>query len=156
MSFGVRRAKPGELAPALRFLEEGLRGGRSFPESITGRICRDVAAGDMEIFVARSGRGVVGVLTLAYRTSLASGEVFASIEDLYVLPPERGRGAGGALLAAAEDRCRERGVSYLEVQADGEAAQGFYASRGFVGASGIRVMSRSLPLAPAPRRRRSP
>lgn len=106
--------------------------------------------------MAFSGRDVAGVLTLAYRPSLASGKVFASVEDLYVRSSERGVGVGGALLMAAEGRCRERGVSYLEVQADGQEAQRFYASEGFVGASGIRVMFRSLPLAPAPHRRRSP
>jgi GNAT superfamily N-acetyltransferase len=156
VSFEVRRAAAGELVPALRLLEEGLRGGRPLPEGFVDGLRREVAAGRLEVLLALSGEEAAGVLALAYRPSLASGEVFASIEDLYVRPQERSRGAGSSLLAAAEDRCRERGLSYLEVQADGRAAQRFYAARGFEPETGIRVMSRSLPLAPAPRRRRPP
>jgi len=154
----VARAGSGELSRALRLLEEGPRGGRPLPGGIEARLRREVAAGGLEVLVARSGEDVVGALILAYRTSVVSGAVFASIEELYVGPRHRRRGIGSALLNAAGERCRERGVSYLEVQADGGAAQGFYAARGFAGEPGVRVMSRSLPFArggreaPAPRR----
>ncbi len=58
----------------------------------------------------------------------------AEIEDFVVEPALRGRGIGGALLTAADDRCRERGVSRLglAVGQENPSARAIYEHRGFV------------------------
>ena len=102
------------------------------PPSFAWRLARAVEAGDIEVLAARTepcGRPV-GVVVLSFRPSVSAGATFASIEDLYVSPDARGRGAGRALLEAVEERCRACGVSYVEVQTDDEAAP-FYAALGF-------------------------
>jgi GNAT superfamily N-acetyltransferase len=104
-----------------------------------------VEAGDIEMLVARAepGGAPVGVLVLAFRLNVSAGVSFVSIEDLNVSPKARGRGAGRALLAAVEERCRARGVSYVEVQTDDEAAP-FYEACGYELETGVRVLSRSV------------
>ena len=91
---------------------------------------------------AEPGQGLVGVVVLAFRLNISAGASFASIEDLYVGTDARRRGVGRALLAAVGERCRARGISYVEVQADEEAAP-FYAALGYEPEPGVRVFSRS-------------
>lgn len=84
----------------------------------------------------------MGVLVLAFRPSVSLGGLFASVEDLYVEPGARNRGVGRALLEAVEDRCRERGVSYAEVQTDRKAA-GLYRKLGYEDQPGVSVLART-------------
>jgi GNAT superfamily N-acetyltransferase len=86
---------------------------------------------------------VIGVAVLAYRLNVSAAGLFASIEDLYVRPESRRQGVGRALLEEAAERCKIRGVSYVEVQIDDEAAA-FYSAMGYEPDSGVRVFSRSL------------
>jgi GNAT superfamily N-acetyltransferase len=135
----------GDLSGAARLLERFLQrgGGRGSPEFET-RLEEHVASGCFEVFVARL-RGVeVGVATASYRPSAALGGEFAAIEDLYVEPGSRGRGVASALVRAVEDRCRERGISYVEVQVSG--TEEFYERLGYEEEPGVRVLSRSVPL----------
>jgi len=55
------------------------------------------------------------------------------VHDLAVLPTARGQGIGRALLAAVEERARERGCGKLtlEVLDDNHRARTLYASFGF-------------------------
>ena len=55
------------------------------------------------------------------------------VENIYVDPAFRGRGVGGELLAAAEERLFEDGADRvsLEVLADNEDARRFYARHGY-------------------------
>ena len=57
----------------------------------------------------------------------------------------RRRGVGRALLGAVEDLCRARGVSYVEVQTDSQAAL-FYEASGYETEADVRVLSRSYAL----------
>lgn len=109
------------------------------------QLARAVETGDIEVLAARAepGGASVGVAVLAFRLNVSAGVSFASIEDLYVSPEARGRGAGRTLLAAVEERCRARGVSYVEVQTDDEAAP-FYEACGYELETGVRVLSRSV------------
>lgn len=133
-----------ELTEPLSLLEEFLRDGEPVPPLLAGQIARAVQTGDIEVLAARTEPGVrsVGVAVLAFRPSVSAGALFASIEDLYVSPGARGRGAGRALLEAVEERCRARGVSYVEVQTDEEAAL-FYEASGYEPEPGVCVLSRS-------------
>ncbi|MBA3471703.1 MAG: GNAT family N-acetyltransferase [Rubrobacter sp.] len=115
------------------------------PLPFARRLARAVEAGDIEVLAARAepGGASVGVAVLAFRINVSAGASFASVEDLYVRPEARGRGAGRALIEAVEARCRARGVSYVEVQTDDEAAA-FYEACGYEPETGVQVLSRSV------------
>ena len=117
------------------------------PPSFARRLARTVEAGNIEVLAARAepGREPVGVIVLAFRLNISAGVTFASIEDLYVSPGAGGRGVGRALLEAVEERCRARGVSYVEVQTQEEAAP-FYEACGYGPETGVRVLSQSVAL----------
>ena len=74
----------------------------------------------MEVLAARAEDQILGVVFLAYRLNVSAGGLFASIEDLYVRPEARRQGIGRALLRAADERCTERDISYVEVQVEEE------------------------------------
>ena len=141
----VRPAAADALSEPLKLIEEALRDGEPLPPSFAGRLARDVGGGDLEILTARSGGRCVGVAVLAFRPGVSLGADFASVEKLHVRPEERGRGVGRALLEAVEGRCRGRGVSYVEVQTDEEAAP-FYEALGFGPEEDVGVLSRSYEL----------
>ena len=80
-------------------------------------------------------RRPIGVATAAWRASVQHTRA-AELEDLYVVPSERGRGVAGALVDAVTRWSRERGCSVLlvTVTPDGELSHGltgFYTKRGF-------------------------
>jgi len=58
---------------------------------------------------------------------------FAWVYDIEVVPTQRGKGYGRALLAAAEDELRKRGIAELGLNVFGHnvVAQGLYASSGY-------------------------
>lgn len=141
----VRSAPPGDLAGPLRLLERALRGGEPVPPAFVERLARTIERGDLEVLVARSGGRLVGVVVLAFRPNVALGGEFASVEELYVEPEARRLGVGRALLEGVDERCRLRGVSYVEVQTDGDAAP-FYEASGYEPEACVRVLSRSYAL----------
>ncbi len=146
MSFTVSLVR-GHLSDApLNLLEDFLREGEPLPEPFVEQVRRAIENGDLEILAANEGYRVIGVVTLSYRLNFSAGALFASIEDLYVLPEERRRGVGRALLEETENRCITRGVSYVEVQVEGTEAEAFYTTLGYERESGTRVLSRSYTL----------
>ena len=114
------------------------------PREFAEQLREEVRKGETALFTAYAGESAVGVLVLAYRLNLAAGGRFASIEELHVRTEFRGRGLGRALMDAAARDCRACGVSYVEVQAEGDAV-GFYAALGYE-REGVEVLSRSYPL----------
>jgi GNAT superfamily N-acetyltransferase len=140
----VHPAAPDELAEPLSLLEEALRNGEPVPRPFAERFRRAVEGGNLEVLAARAGpkAELVGVAMLAFRLSICAGAAFCSVEDFYVKPDARRRGVGRALIEAVGERCRARGVSYVEVQTDGEAAP-FYRASGYETEPGVRVLSRS-------------
>ena len=141
---------PVEVIPAtnvtepLALLEESLRDGEPVSEDFAKRLRRAIQAGDVEVLAALAEGRFVGVLVLAYRLNVSVSGHFASIEDLYVRPEARRQGAAGALLEAVDNRCIERGISYVEVQVEDATAEAFYAALGFEPERSIQVLSRSL------------
>ncbi|MGI9048183.1 MAG: GNAT family N-acetyltransferase [Rubrobacteraceae bacterium] len=137
--------------PPLKLLEESLRGGTPVPPDFTKKLRESARKGETVLLAAylgekgEKGENVVGVLVLAYRLNIAAGGCFASIEELHVSPEARSQGVGRALLNAAAEHWSTHGVSYVEVQAEGEAA-GFYAALGYEREEGVEVLSRSYPL----------
>lgn len=141
----VRPAASDALSEPLELLEESLRDGEPLPSLFAARLARAVEGGYLDVLCARAGDRLVGVAVLAFRPGVSLGADFASVEELHVRLEERGRGVGRALLAAVGERCRGRGVSYVEVQTDDEAAS-FYEALGFEPEEGVRVLSRSYAL----------
>jgi GNAT superfamily N-acetyltransferase len=137
---------PTGLAEPLALLEEALRDGDPVPEDFADRLRKAVEAGDAEVLAARAEDQILGVALLAYRLSVSAGGLFASVEDLYVRPEARRRGVGRALLQAADERCEERGISYVEAQVEEREAELFYAALGYEPETGVRVLSSSLPI----------
>ena len=129
-----------DLAKPLSLLEESLRNGKPVPPLFAEQLAQAVERGDLELLAAWVNGGLVGVTVLAFRSSISLGAPFVSIEDLYVKPGVRRRGAGRALLGAVKERCKERGVSYVEVQTDGEVAA-FYIGLGYKLEEEVRVLS---------------
>ena len=136
----VRPVALEELAKPLSLLEESLRNGEPVPPLFAEQLAQAVERGDLELLAAWVNGALVGVTVLAFRSSISLGAPFVSIEDLYVKPGARRQGAGRALLGAVEERCKERGVSYVEVQTDGEAAA-FYIGLGYKPEEEVRVLS---------------
>ena len=136
----VRPVAPEDLAKPLSLLEEALRNGKPVPPLFAEQLAQAVERGDLELLAAWVNGGLVGVTVLAFRSSISLGAPFVSIEDLYVKPGARRRGAGRALLGAVVERCKERGVSYVEVQTDGKAAA-FYIGLGYKPEEEVRVLS---------------
>jgi ribosomal protein S18 acetylase RimI-like enzyme len=134
------------LAEPLKLLEDSLRDGEPILEDLAERMRKAVDAGDMEVLVARTEERILGVAILAYRPNIAAGASFASIEDLYVSPEARRQGIGQTLLTAADERCTQRDISYVEVQVESDAAEAFYAALGYEPEKSVRVLSRSLPI----------
>jgi GNAT superfamily N-acetyltransferase len=142
----VEVALPTGLAEPLALLEEALRDGDPVPEDFADRLRKAVEAGDVEVLAARAEDQLLGVALLAYRLNVSAGGLFASVEDLYVRPEARRRGVGLALLQAADERCEERGISYVEAQVEEKEAELLYAAVGYEPETGVRVLSRSLPI----------
>ena len=99
-----------------------------------------VLAGRLQQLLA--GPAVVALLTGDPATGLAlvtlrpivwfAGPV-GLLDELYVVPAQRNRGQGAALLRAAEDVVRARGGELLEINVDGEDvdARRFYERHGY-------------------------
>lgn len=85
------------------------------------------------LLVARLADEAIGVAYVARHWSLEHGGPSCWLEELYVLPNRRCRGAGVALLRASLDRARGLGclVMDLEVTADHARAEHLYAREGF-------------------------
>ena len=142
----IVEAVASDLRGPLRLLEGWMRAGEPVTDDFVRRLRASVEAGDVDVLAAREGERAVGVLVLAYRLNVSLGGLCASIEDLYVVPEARRRGVGRALLETAGERCAARGISYVEVQVEGEEAADFYGALGYQTEPDVRVMSRSLPL----------
>lgn len=143
----VESSPASNLAEPLGLLERWLRDGESVPETFAMRLGEEVAAGRLEVLVARTEEAAAGVVVIAYRLNISSAGSFASVEDLYVVPDARRRGVGRALLEAVGRRCAVRGVSYVEAQVCAHAdAAALYRTLGYASVPGVRTFARSYAL----------
>lgn len=85
------------------------------------------------ILVARHGDKLVGMVNLLFTVSTALGARVAILEDMVVLPDERGLGVGASLLSTAIATAREQGCQRVTLLTDStnEAAHAFYEKQGF-------------------------
>jgi ribosomal protein S18 acetylase RimI-like enzyme len=85
------------------------------------------------VLLAFAAEDPVGVAVCFFGFSTFKARPLLNIHDLAVLPRHRGRGAGSALLQAAEEHARREGCCKLtlEVQEDNTRAHALYRRFGF-------------------------
>jgi ribosomal protein S18 acetylase RimI-like enzyme len=134
----VWRAKPREAAAVAALLVEFRNhlgfdwpSDNAFLASVE-RLIEDPAT-DYLLAAASAGAPAAGVVQLRYRWSVWRAAEDCELEDLFVSAQARRGGLGRALLAAAIERARERGVRRiaLDTAERNEAAVALYRSFGF-------------------------
>jgi ribosomal protein S18 acetylase RimI-like enzyme len=135
----IRRAKSGDAAEVARLLHDfNTEFGDPTPgvAALTERVGELLA--DEQIAVLLAGEPPLGFALFRTRPSLWSTATDTYLEELYVVPEQRGQGIGGGLLKAAMDAAREAGADHFELTT-GEtdtAARALYESRGFTNREG--------------------
>ncbi|HEY7007479.1 MAG TPA: GNAT family N-acetyltransferase [Jatrophihabitantaceae bacterium] len=101
------------------------------PDVLAARLARLLAGGD--VIALLLGEPAAGVALLTLRPNVWYDGPVALLDELYVVPGERNRGLGSALLGAAEAVVRERGGELLEINVDGVDvdARRFYERHGY-------------------------
>jgi ribosomal protein S18 acetylase RimI-like enzyme len=135
----VRRAGEADMAIAGELLHDF---NREFgeptpaPHALADRLRSLVAEGDTVVLLA--GQPPVGVAVLRLRGAIWSTGLECYLAELYVVPQQRRRGTGRALLEAALLEARERGANTIEIGVDEPdlAARRLYESVGFTNRTG--------------------
>jgi GNAT superfamily N-acetyltransferase len=130
----IRRAGPEDAAAIARLLHD-FNDEYSEPtpevEALTGYCRRLLAEGEITVLLA--GADPDGISLIRFRTSIWTGGPEAHLQELYVVPPLRGRGIGRVLLEATMETAREAGATGIDLNT-GEtdrAARALYESCGF-------------------------
>ncbi len=134
------------LAPRLTEGVAAWREAGAVAEAVTGWVTASLdraAQAAAGVFVAESAGRVAGFVTVTERTHF-TGQVDGYVGELAVAPHLTRHGVGRALMAAAEEWARDRGLENLtlETGAANLPALGFYRSLGYV-AEEVRL-SRSV------------
>jgi len=131
-------ASPDDAQAVLRLLDSYARDpmgdGKGLPPDVQQRLIPGLRACPATVvFLARDGAEPIGVAVCFEGFSTFAGRPLINIHDLAVLPEQRGRGAGRALLAAVENYARQHRHCRitLEVRSDNRRAQQLYRSFGF-------------------------
>lgn len=126
----IRSATPGDVDPLAELSTQ--LGYPSSVEQTAGRLAPILASDDHLVLVAESVDGVVGWIHVFLALRVESGP-FAEIGGFVVTETLRGQGIGRALLTAAEEWVRRRGVAKLRVRTRStrHGAQAFYQRLGF-------------------------
>ncbi|MGH9098291.1 MAG: GNAT family N-acetyltransferase [Acidimicrobiales bacterium] len=79
------------------------------------------------------GHGPDGLVILRFRPAIWSDALECYLAELYVVPHQRGRGLGRALVEAAIEGARQQGADHIEVATGEEnvASRSLYESLGF-------------------------
>lgn len=98
---------------------------------LAGRL-RTLLAGTRS-FAVLAGEPAAGLALVTLRPNVWYDGPVALLDELYVVPAQRGRGIGSALVAAVLERCEGRGADALEINVDeGDVdARRFYERHGF-------------------------
>jgi ribosomal protein S18 acetylase RimI-like enzyme len=99
------------------------------------RVVRGLAEARGTCFLARDGDAFVGVAICLPSYSSFRARPLLNIHDIAVVPGQRGKGIGRALLSAVEEEARRRGCAKitLEVRSDNALAMDLYRRCGFRG-----------------------
>lgn len=98
---------------------------------------RVLLAGEQTVAIL-AGRPPVGVALGTVRPNVWYAGPVALLDELYVVPDQRGRGIGSAIIGELFAMARERGVDLIEINVDeGDVdAQRFYERHGFSATEG--------------------
>lgn len=101
------------------------------PEVLTRRLSALLSTESTLALLA--GDPPTGVALVTLRSNVWYDAPVALLDELYVVPSERGQGVGSALLQSCCEQVRARGVELLEANVDGEDqdARRFYERHGF-------------------------
>ena len=96
------------------------------------------------VWLVEDGETPIGHVVLTVHFSMEFGGLCGTIDDLYVKPSYRRRGAGRAAIEAVIAECRHRGCRAVsvEVGADNRAAKALYEKFGLVRLDGGRETMR--------------
>jgi GNAT superfamily N-acetyltransferase len=85
------------------------------------------------VLVARKQRKIIGMINMLLTISTALGSRVVILEDMVVLPNERGSGVGSRLLTAAIENAREQGCKRITLLTDSnnKLVHQFYEKHGF-------------------------
>jgi ribosomal protein S18 acetylase RimI-like enzyme len=99
------------------------------PVPVLAERVRELLA-DEAITVLLAGAPPAGLAVLRIKPSLWSSATDVYLEELYVIPEQRGKGTGKALLTAAIDAARKAGADHFELTTgeDDTAARQLYES----------------------------
>jgi len=135
----IRRAGAGDAANVARLLHD-FNSEYDEPTPSVPELAERVGEllGDDAITVLLSGDPPTGFALFRLRPSLWAKAADAYLEELYVIPAQRRKGIGRALLNAAINSAREAGANHFELttgETDTEA-RALYESRGFTNREG--------------------
>jgi GNAT superfamily N-acetyltransferase len=135
----IRRATAGDATAAARLLHDF---NSEYEDSTPGVAVLTERLGELladgTIVVLLAGDPALGFALFRIRPSLWAKAGDAYLEELYVVPGQRGEGIGGALLDAAIKTAREAGANHFELttgETDTEA-RALYKSRSFTNREG--------------------
>ena len=144
----LRSAAEGDLdvlaaLQAAFHVEEGIPADPPMFRRAFGQLLRDGSLG--RAWLIEEGGAAVGYLVLTFGYSIEHGGRDAYLDELYVVPGQRGQGLGTQALRMAEDTCREFGIRVLllEVGDANEPAAELYRRAGFRD-RGRRLMSKMV------------
>jgi ribosomal protein S18 acetylase RimI-like enzyme len=135
----IRRAGPDDAGAIARLLHDFNRE-YSEPtpgvEALTVYSRQLLDSGEMTVLLA--GDGPDGISLIRFRTCVWTGGPEAHLQELYVVPPLRGRGIGRALLEATMAAAREAGSTGIDLNTGttDTAARALYESCGFTNREG--------------------
>ena len=101
------------------------------PGTVARRVARHIDAGHSTFLLI--GTGPDGFAQLRYRPSLYSDGLECHLQELYVVPAERGHGLGRALMVAVLEEARGAGADFIDLgtSEDDTVARALYESAGF-------------------------
>ena len=137
--FGARRATPADAATVARLLHDfNTEFDEPTPtvEVLTVRVRELIAGGTIVVLLA--GEEPDGLAQFRFLRSVWGEGLDLYLEELYVVPDQRGKGIGRALLEATMATGREAGATHIDLNT-GEtdmAARALYESVGFTNREG--------------------
>ena len=133
----TRRAGPGDVAALVGLMREFYaEAGHPLDEGSAGQAFRDLIADPPRgaVWLIEEDDRAIGHVVLSVRFAMEFGGLIGYIDDLFVRPAHRRKGAAAAALEALLEECRTRGCRAIEVEVapDNVPAQAVYRRYGLL------------------------